>query len=424
VVTVSPEGREEPTIAVNPRNPNQVIVAFQGMLGAPKRPVDVAYSRDSGRTFALAAGISGSDWQVAGDVTLAFDTHGIAYLSYIGADGFGSDYYAGHGAGHNAVVVRRSLDGGKTWEPNGARVREPPLSATTPFQDMERLFADQWPGSRYAGTLYIGWIEWQLTQSVMLFSRSVDSGRTWAPAIRISTHAGLPRDGNGDVVGFHGTVASDGTIYTVWHDGDHIAFTTSRDGGKSFAPSRWIIETGPPYMGAIPDLGPVFGAMGFPQVAVDPKDAPLYVCWSDYSNGDIDVFFSRSIDGGRTWSPQMRVNTNPVHDGTDQFFQWMAVDRVTGAIYVQFYDRRADAANRKTAVTLARSTDHGATFVNYAWTHEPFDGHGVRLGDYMWLVAYDNRVYGAWAEVVPADSSAGRAYVPIIRVGTADFSGK
>ena len=139
------------------------------------------------------------------------------------------------------------------------------------------------------------------------------------------------------------------------------------------------------------------------------------------------------------------MNSDPIHDGADQFFQWMAIDPVTGAIYVQFYDRRSDPADRKTAVTLARSTDGGHTFTNYAWTSTGFEGHDVRLGDYMWLTAYDNRVYGAWAEPVRADSvlaasagdtsqrsvrasaSHGRgagaaAYVPIIRVGTADFS--
>jgi hypothetical protein len=429
VVTVSRVGREEPTIAVNPSHPNQVIAAFQS-------PAEVAYSQDSGRTFAPAAGTAEPEWRRNGDVSVTFDAHGLAYLSYIAIDSQGSMYYWGHASGHNGVVVRRSLDGGKTWEPHGAQVRVPPVSANTPFQDMERLFADRGAHSPFVGNLYMGWIEWQLTQSIMLFSRSSDSGRTWSPAIRISTHAGLPRDGNGDVVGFNGTVGPDGTIYAVWHDGHDIAFTTSHDGGKTFAPSHWIIETGPPYMGAIPDLGPVFGAMGFPQIGVDPQGQALYVAWSDYTNGDIDVFLARSLDGGRTWSPKLRVNTDPVHNGADQFFQWMTVDPVTGAIYVQFYDRRGDPADRKTTVTLARSTDRGQSFTNYAWTDTPFEGHDVRLGDYMWLTAYDNRVYGAWAEVVPVDSAgqpvvmggvavgaAKHGYGPIIRVGTADFSG-
>ena len=256
VVTVSPLGREEPTIAVNPRSPNQVVVAFQG-------PAEVAYSQDSARTFALGAGTPDPNWRRNGDVAVTFDIHGIAYLSYIAIDSQGSAYYWGHASGRNGVVVRRSLDGGKTWEPDGAQVRVPSVQANTPFQDMDRIFADDNPKSPYAGHLYVGWIEWQVDKSIMLFSSSSDSGRTWAPAIRISTHAGLPRDGNGDVVGFHGTTGPDGRVYAVWHDGSRIAFTTSTDGGRSFAPSRFIIETGPPYMGAIQALGPCLGRWDF-----------------------------------------------------------------------------------------------------------------------------------------------------------------
>ena len=31
-------------------------------------------------------------------------------------------------------------------------------------------------------------------------------------------------------------------------------------------------------------------ANGFPQIAIDPKSGRIYVTWSDYRNGDLDVF--------------------------------------------------------------------------------------------------------------------------------------
>ena len=231
VVTASPLGREEPTIAVNPVSPNQVVVAFQG-------PAEVAYSQDSGRTFAPATGTEATGWRRDGDVSLTFDNKGLVYLAYIAIDSQGIRLLLGSRertkrCGRTAVARRREDLGAQ-----GAEVRVPPVSANTPFQDMDRIFADKNPNSPFAGHLYIGWIEWQLDSSIMLFSRSVDSGRTWSPAMRISTHAGLPRDGNGDVVGFNGTVGSDGAVYAVWHDGNRIVFTSSRDGGRTFAPSR------------------------------------------------------------------------------------------------------------------------------------------------------------------------------------------
>ncbi len=417
VVTVSAPGERgnEPGIAVNPNDPRQVVAVYQGRARA-------AYSTDSGLSFTLAEGTTPIDWRSAGDVSTAFDNQGHAFLCYLTFDRLGTTSYWAHGAGRNGIYVRRSLDGGKTWEKDAIAVKAFPTGNEPGIQweDMPRIFSDNAPQSPHAGNLYVGWIEWQIDQSVILFSRSTDHGLTWSPAIRISTHAGLPRDDNGGLVGFVGTVGADGTIYAVWNDSNSIAFTQSHDGGKTFAASRSVIETGPPYFGGVPGVSRV---MGFPQIGVDWSSGQLYASWSDYVNGDVDVFLSASPDHGRTWSKAMRVNDDPVHDGKDQFFQWMAVDPISGEVYVQFYDRREDAANRKTRVTLARSVDGGRTFTNYAWSPTAFEGQQLFLGDYTWLTAYDRRVYGVWTEGAGVEAAPGQRAQTVVRVGTADFSG-
>src|SRR5207248_10622152 len=38
---------------------------------------------------------------------------------------------------------------------------------------------DALPICPHRGNLYIAWIEWQLEQSIVLFSRSIDAGQTW-----------------------------------------------------------------------------------------------------------------------------------------------------------------------------------------------------------------------------------------------------
>lgn len=425
IVDVSPpEARgNEPGIAVNRRNPAQIVGVYQG-------PAHAVYSTDSGRTFTTAQGTVPSDWRTAGDVSVAFDDKGNAYLSTLVFDRLGTESYWRHGAGRNGIYVRRSPDGGKTWEKDAVPVRvwytgnEPGMQ----FEDMPRVFADDNPRSPYAGSVYIGWIEWQIDKSIMLFSRSTDQGKTWSAPIRISTQAGFPRDDNGDVVGFHGVVAPDGTIYAVWNWGLNIVMATSRDGGKTFTPSRVVQQVGPPYFGgtgAVPGLGRVFG---FPQVGVYGSN--VYLTWSDFRNGDIDVFLAASRDKGRTWSVPVRVTTDSIHSGRDQFFQFLAVDPVNGDVYVQFYDRRDDPADRLTAFTLARSTNGGRTFTNYAWSEAPFEGRNAFLGDYTWLTAYDGRVYGIWAETRPVEEASvpGRQGPPrpgtVIRIGTADFRGR
>lgn len=424
VVDVSPAGGRfsEPSIAINPNNPDQVVVVYQ--VGAY-----AAYSTDSGKSFHRAEMPSGG-YRVMGDVSTTFDNQGHAFLCYLAFDHLGTAQYWAHGAGRNGIYLRRSLDGGKTWEKNAVAIKDFPTGRepSLEFEDQARIFADTGKNSRYGGNLYAGWIEWQLDQSIMLFSRSTDDGRTWSPAVRISSHAGLPRDDNGSVGGFVQTIAPDGRIYAIWHDGNWIMMTESHDGGKTFSRSHGIIETAPPYFGEVTG---VYRVGGFPQIAIDPLGKTLYICWSDYRNGDIDVFIAISSDRGRHWSKPVRVNDDPLHDGTDQFFQWMAVDPITGVVYVQFYDRRADPANQKIGFTLARSTDGGRTFTNYGWSGNDFESKDSFLGDYTWLAAYNNRVVGAWTEArtdLTPQTTGAQAPGPapkvstVIRVGTADFS--
>lgn len=428
ITTVSPQEihANEPSIAVNPNNPNQVVGAFQ--------PAGIAYSTDGAQTFALAELPPIEGWRGGGDVSVAFDNKGNVYLSTLHFEKLGSASYWGHGAGRNGIYVRRSHDGGKTWDKDAVPIKafqkeEPNM----PMEDMPRVFADSQPKSPYAGNVYVGWIEWQIDRSVILFSRSLDGAKTFESPQIISTHAGLPRDDNGGLVGFVGVIGSDGTIYASWNDGSTIAFTKSRDGGKTFTPSRSVIDVAPPYFGGAGGIPGVSRAMGFPQIGVGKRQGkraePLYLSWSDFRNGDVDVFCVSSTDGGRTWSKPVRVNSDPIHDGIDQFFQWMAVDPESGDVYVQFYDRREDPANRKTGFTLARSTDEGKSFTNYAWEENPFESPlPAFLGDYTWLAAYGRKVYGIWTEVVPSaqtEPTNGRPPRPstVVRVGFADFSG-
>jgi hypothetical protein len=394
----------EPSVAINPLNPRQVVVAFQ--VGA-----QIAYSEDAGEHWQLAAGTRPKNYRVSGDVSVAYDNKGNAILCYIAFDKLGTYNYWAHGATRNGIYIRRSLDGGKTWERKDIPVIEEPTAPRIPFEDKPYLVADDSSGP-YAGNLYVAWTHWTLTNSEILFSRSTNDGETWSKPKEIDRHPGLPRDDNGANEGFAGVVGPRGVLYTVWGDGNHIVFTLSRDGGRTFEPARNIIHTAPTMF----HVDDVSRANGFPEIAIDPKTGRLYVTWSDYRNGEVDVFLSNSINHGETWSPAVKVNTDPAHDGDDHYFQWLAVDPSSGEVYVVFYDRRDDPENRKQIVVLARSRDGGRSFANYAWTQEPFDADGVFIGDYTGLAAYNGRVYGAWT-AKPSARNAGT----VVRVGVADF---
>jgi BNR/Asp-box repeat len=388
VVTISPRPGyfNEPSVAINPNHPDQVVVAFQS-------PAAVSYSQDGGSTWQLATGAAPEDYKASGDVSIAYDILGHAILCYIAFDKLGTPQYWAHDATRNGVFCRRSLDGGKTWENNVAAVDAQPTHPDMPFEDKPYLVADDNPESPFAGNLYIGWTEFSLSKSIVLFSRSTDGGITWSPPFEISTHEGIPRDDNGAVEGFDAVAGPDGALYTIWADDTSFVMAVSHDGGLTFGPSHPIQNLPASYFKVVD----VERANGFPQIAIDPKTERLYVTWSDYRNGDLDVFCSASSDLGRTWGSPVRVNNDPLHDGADQFFPWMTLDRKDGSIYVVFYDRRSDPQNHGALITLARSSDQGKSFANYAWTQAPFyPVNDEFIGDYTGMAALNGRVYGAW----------------------------
>ena len=415
-LTPAPGYFTEPGIAVNPHNPRQVVAVFQDNAHA-------AWSHDAGKSWHVAEGVAPANYRVSGDVSAAFDNRGHAFICYMAFDKLGTFNYWAHNASRNGLFVRRSLDGGKTWEASHIPVIAHETTPGMPWEDKPYIVADTTNGP-HGGNLYVGWTRWTLTGSQILLSRSTDTGKTWSKPLEIDRHPGLPRDDNGAAEGFAGVVGPDGTLYAVWSQDNQIEFTSSHDGGQTFSRARDIIHTAP-IMFAVQTLE---RANGFPQIAIDPSHGKLYVTWSDYRNGDLDIFSASSTDHGRTWSAPVRVNNDALHNGADQFFQWLAVDPTDGAVNVVFYDRRRDPANRKQAVVLARSTDGGRKFANYAWTENLFEAGGVFFGDYTGLAAYGGRVYGVWAEKPEGQPPAGRdaqghlrRQGTVVKVGVADF---
>src|SRR5689334_16083047 len=377
----------EPSIAVDPNHPENLVAAYQVNAS-------IAYSRDAGRTWDIAEGTAPADYKTSGDVSVTYDNQGHAFLCYIAFDKLGTENYWAHNATRNGIFVRRSLDGGKTWDKGASTVIGHNSDPGIPFEDKPYIVADT-THSKFAGNLYIGWTEFTLTKSIMLFSRSTDMGKTWSHPIEISTKEGLPRDDNGAVEGFVGAVAEDGTLYVAWCDISGVVLATSKDGGRSFSKSRTAIPTAPTYF----DPAYVFRGNGFPQIAINPRTNELFVTWADFRNGDIDVFSASSKDRGKHFTAAVRVNSDPIHNGHDQFFQWLAVDPVDGSVNVIFCDRRNDPENRNYSIVLARSTDNGNTFTNYAWQTKASDPKDAFIGDYLGITAHAGRVYGIWARV-------------------------
>lgn len=88
-------------------------------------------------------------------------------------------------------------------------------------------------------------------------------------------------------------------IYVVWYDtrrgSADIYFSRSTDGGMTFTPSIRINDDEFRTIHYTPSLG------------VD-ADGHIYVAWRDDRNGHGDIYFAKSVDGGESFSENIKLN--------------------------------------------------------------------------------------------------------------------
>jgi hypothetical protein len=386
----------EVSIAINPKNPDN-IVAASFATGRPPQARSGSYiyvSTDGGNTWKTIATADPKDL-VQGDDVVTFASDGTAYHAHLSFDGI---RMARPTRAENGMIVNVSRDNGLSWTEGTPAVNH--INTVIPFEDKPGIVVDNAPGSKMKGNFYIAWTRFDVYgssnpehHSQIYFSRSTDKGQTFSMPLRISDTGGDCVDSDNTVEGAVPSIGPNGEVYVVWAGPLGLVFDKSTDGGLTFGKDKVIGDFPGGWDFSIEGLD---RANGMPTTAVDLSEGPnkgtLYVNWVDARNGDPDVFVMSSKDGGNTWTKPVRVNDDPLKNGKAQFFTWMSVDPVDGSLNIVFYDRR-DTSASMTGLTLARSIDGGQTFVNKKIDTPAFAcNDNVFFGDYSSISAYGGRV--------------------------------
>lgn len=388
----------EPSIMINPKNPQQMVV------GANINTY--YYSGDAGTTW--SEGQLSSTYGVWGDPVIITDTLGHFYFFHLSNPASG-DWL-------DRIVCQKSLNGGQSWS-NGSYM------GLNGVKDQDKEWGIVNP---YNNHIYVTWTQFDSYGSsnvqdstVILFSKSLNGGTTWSPALRINKVAGDCQDMDNTVEGAVPAVGPEGQIYVSWSGPQGIVFDRSTDDGLTWNDTDLVVADMPGGW----DFGVpgIYRANGMPVTCCDLSDGPyrgsIYINWSDQRNGinDTDVWFIKSTDNGATWCQPKRVNDDP--PGKQQFFTWMTVDQITGFIYFVFYDRRNYNDNR-TDVFMAVSRDGGETFENFKVSNAPFTPNaGVFFGDYTCVSAFNNVVRPVWTRLQGNALSIVTAKVDSVYVG-------
>lgn len=371
----------EVTIAINPTNPNYIAAGSNH---------DYFYvSSDAGKTWTQKQ--MSSMWGESGDPSVIYDAIGNLYYSHLSNS---SGYWLAR------IVIQRSTNNGQSWDYDAGIGYNPPYRQ----QDKEWLGIDL-TNSPYRNNIYIAWTEFDkygstssIDSSRILFSRSTNSGQSWSAPIRISTRGGDCIDSDNTVEGCVSAVGPNGEVYLSWAGPLGLIFDKSSNGGVTFGKDIKVADLTAGWDFGIPGIS---RCNGFPVTGSDISNSPyrgnIYINWSDQIDGDTDIFFAKSTDGGNTWSSPKKVNNDFLK--RHQFFNWMSVDPITGKIYIIFYDRRdnLDPNSLQTHVYLAKSDDGGETFKNFRVTDSPFFPNSkIFFGDYTNITAYNGKIYPIW----------------------------
>lgn len=372
----------EPSIAISPANPDKIVAG--AVLDR------VYHSTDGGETWKSA--ILQSEYGVWGDPCIVANAKGdffYFHLSNPEKNGWSSERLL------DRIVCQKSGDGGESWNTGSFTGLDHPKD-----QDKEWATANL-----QNNALYLTWTQFDLYNSTspddstnILFATSANSGDTWSNPLRINELAGNCLDDDLAVEGATPTVGPNGEIYVAWSRGNRIYFDRSVDSGKSWLQNdKKVVQQKAGWNIKIPGIGranamPVTGC----DISNGIYNGRIYINYADQKveNENTDIWLVSSDDGGESWSSPIRVNDDSTE--THQFFHWLAVDPVTGYLYVVFYDRR-NFTDNQTDVYLAYSTDGGKHFTNVKISESPFTPkNDVFFGDYNNISAYNGKVRPIW----------------------------
>jgi len=354
------------------------------------------------------------------------------------------------------MILQMSSDHGQTFA--SPTVIYP--AGSTSYQVDAQIVIDPVDGK----TVYAAWL--QNNKSDIVVAKSTDFGVTWSVVTADHTNAGTDKpilavrgqdvyvsynhsqtafvtyshDGGatftevkmnqnaklGWSLGGGGTVTPNGTVYFSWdgYEGNggakgnvNIYISKSTDSGATWTTKLLDVSASPPDCSAF-DCG--WAYLGAAITMTSDTSGNLYALWNagSTSRGPERIYFSKSTDGGNTWSSKQDMSTAP--QGTHHNFPAIAAAG-NGDVRISWMDARAaNGGMGKWNVYYRSSTNGGSTWSSEVdlstyvsgFTYIFTDGFRFPFGDYYEMdIDEQGTSHLVWGEGYSYDSPGSIWYV-------------
>lgn len=416
--------------AINPYDTSNIVVspiredATTHALTCP-----IFYTKDFGQTWKMSSYKNmphkGTGIQIGGgDPLFSYDSKGKLYFTWVEQNIASQSATSGKWGCYWAS----STDGGATWQEESINTvlegtfAYPSGKPSTPVADKEWMAIDRNPASPYLDNVYVAFVTMSVPSSKTLYQiecnvKPAANNNFNASTVVIANSTtfkfaqfpcvDVDKNGNVHVI-FIGS--KDNTTFSVY-------YSVSKDGAKTFSNPAKISDFrfkmaavfGTSADDEITGVNPQ-RAYPAPYLSADPINGNLYVVWTAFgissklTNG-ADIYYSRSTDGGTTWSAPKILNDDPTGKGVHNYYANLSVNKY-GRLVISWYDRRDDTGNIKAHYYYTESTDGGLTFsANKAASSVQTDFSKVGLtngnfgvGEYNQVVASKNFTIPFWTD--------------------------
>jgi hypothetical protein len=382
----------ECAIAKNPANPNQVF-AFCNTTGNGMLAVR---STDGGATWiypdpsdkTIADGDAGQGAAACCDPTLAWDTFGNLYITYINSS-------------VNAIVTILSTDGGATFSN---------LASFSGSVDQPTVIA---ANTSAPGAPVAVWIVWNqggnmVARGAAVTGLGVANVGAFTP---MQTAPGTANCSFGDIA-----IAPSGAVVQVCgpsggETGGNIVVNIDADGlgPGGFGPTITAATTnvgGFDFIPAQPTRSiDTESGLAFDANPASPHFGRLYLVYTDevvQESNNMDIMLRFSDDTGATWSnPPIRVNDDATT--RSQFFPKISMDQSASNMMICWHDCRESATNTamREYCTAAPSTGASPTFqanVAIGDGQSTSNSDGFDFGDYSGLSYSEGVGHAIWGD--------------------------